>query len=203
MSYNRYPYELPALPYPYNALMPYIDTETMHYHHDRHFQTYVDNLNAALKPYPVLQRLQLEQILRRGNLLPAEARTKILQNAGGVYNHMLFFEGLSPAAEGRHEPQGRLAELINKTFSSYQNFQKLFTDQAMEVFGSGWTCLAMTAQQQLKIVNLANQETTLAQNAVPLLLFDVWEHAYYLKYKNARADYLAQLWHVVRFLEFR
>ena len=195
---DRYPYVLPPLPYAYDALEPYIDEETMHYHHDKHFATYIANLNKALEPYPALQALTLEQLLARPSLPPA-AKETILNNGGGVYNHRFFFEHLTPPAEGKTSQNTAPAERINKTFGSWEQFKKEFTETAMGVFGSGWACLALTRANELKIIPLANQETPVAKRARPLLLFDVWEHAYYLKYKNARADYVDALWNVAEF----
>jgi Fe-Mn family superoxide dismutase len=193
-----YPFELPPLPYAYDALEPYIDAETMHYHHDKHYQTYIDNLNNALKSYPALQRLTLEQLLLT-KALPAKDRVTILNNAGGVYNHMHFFNGLRPANEEGHLPDERLMSMINNTFGSFGSFKDTFSKQALAVFGSGWTCLALTRRRELKIINLANQATTLEYGAVPLILFDVWEHAYYLKYRNLRSEYVDNIWNVITF----
>ena len=201
MPYQTYPYELPPLPYAYNALEPYIDEETMHYHHDKHFKTYIDNLNRALEPYPALQKHTLEQLIGYEQSLPREAATAIMNNAGGVYNHMLFFEGLSPANSGRQEPDSALMTMIEDTFSSFDNFKKTFSQQALSVFGSGWVCLAQTAQKKLVILSLANQATVISHGATPLLLLDVWEHAYYLKYRNVRANYIEEAWNVLSFLD--
>ena len=196
-----YPFSLPVLPYPYNALEPYIDEETMHYHHDKHFQTYITNLNKALEPYPKLHGLTLEQLLRNSRYLPRDAYETILRNAGGTYNHDLFFSHLGPAEEQPEVPGERLGKLIDQTFGSFQAFKEKFTAEALSVFGSGWACLALTPRGKLQIMTLHNQDTSLSQNAVPLILFDVWEHAYYLKYKNDRTEYVNNLWNVVRYPE--
>ena len=201
MPYNTYPYELPPLPYAYDALEPYIDEQTMHYHHDKHFQTYVDNLNNALEPYPALQRLLLEQLLSGRCNLPRAARTAILHNAGGVYNHTLYFNGLAPAGTGRNTPNERLSMLIDNTLCSFDNFRELFTKNALSVFGSGWTFLTCDCRNRLCIINLKNQDTVVPYRVKPLVIFDVWEHAYYLKYKNLRADYVNGLWNIVNFPE--
>ncbi|MDL2218224.1 superoxide dismutase [Christensenellaceae bacterium OttesenSCG-928-M15] len=199
MPYNRYPFELPPLPYGYDALEPYIDRKTMHYHHDKHFKTYIDNLNKALSTHPKLQGLTLKQLLSGIVILPRDARTAILNNAGGVYNHKHFFEGLAPANTGIHIPGKALGALIAKTYGSYDAFQGLFTEAALDVFGSGWTCLALTNKGKLQILKLKNQQTAVEKHMKTLLLFDAWEHAYYLKYKNARADYVKNIWHVATF----
>lgn len=199
MPYNTYPFELPPLPFDYAALEPYIDAETMYYHHDRHFQTYVTNLNKALEPYPGLQRLTLEQLLSGKVSLPREAQTSIFNNAGGVYNHTLYFEGLTPPGSGRSVPQGKLLTLINHSYGSFESFKQTFTAQALSVFGSGWTFLTLNRNNRLNIMNVKNQDTVLPKNVSPLLTFDVWEHAYYLKYRNLRAEYLNALWNVIVF----
>ncbi|GHU81104.1 superoxide dismutase [Clostridia bacterium] len=201
MPLDTYPYELPALPYAYDALEPYIDTETMHYHHDKHFASYIAGLNQALEPCPRLQSLTLEELLKNPFSLPYKAYTAIMHNGGGVYNHSLYFSGLSPAAGGGHEPKGKLSRMIEASFGSFEDFRKAFTAQALAVFGSGWTVLALTPAQTLEIVSLKNQDTMLATGKRPLLYVDVWEHAYYLKYKNLRADYLKAIWNVLVFPE--
>ena len=188
MPYNSYPFELPPLPYKYDALEPYIDSETMYYHHDKHYKTYIDNLNAALEPFPNLQELTLEQLLTWTRFLPQDTYTKIMQNGGGVYNHSLFFNGLAPAAEEQPMPSGALLRDMEETFGSFSKFKKAFYAEALKVFGSGWTYLVYNRQGKLKIVNLKNQETPLLLKARPVLAVDLWEHAYYLKYKNARSS---------------
>lgn len=200
MPIDSYPYELPPLPYAYNALEPYIDAETMRYHHGKHYQAYIDNLNAALAGYPKLQKLSLEQLLARPvYFLPQKDYAAILHNAGGVYNHRFFFSHLAPADAEGHKPAGLLSARIAGKFGSFEKFQEAFTKLALDVFGSGWACLALTSANRLQLYHLANQETTLPDHAQPVLLFDVWEHAYYLKYKNARAEYIKNLWNVALF----
>ena len=199
MPYHTYPYELPPLPYAYSAMEPYIDEETMRLHHDKHFKTYIDNLNAALSGAPDLQRLSLAQLLSWPFIIPSGIREKVMQNAGGVYNHMLFFEMLSPPDEEDHLPKGRLLLDIEKTFGSFDAFKKKFSDAAKAVFGSGWVALARDRRNALVIVTLPNQETVRSAHMQPILLFDVWEHAYYLKYKNVRADYVDALWNIISF----
>lgn len=199
MPYNTYPYELPPLRYPYNALEPHIDAETMRYHHDKHFQAYINNLNAALAPHPKLQQLTLPQLLSGRFELPGQQKSAILDNGGGVYNHTLFFNGLSAAGRRSHMPQGELAMRITKTFGSFEAFKRTFNQQAAALFGSGWTILAIDRQKRLWIVNLNNQDTVVPKNLRSLVAVDVWEHAYYLKYKNARADYLNAIWNVLDF----
>lgn len=195
MPFDRYPFELPPLRYPYDSLEPYIDEETMYYHHDEHFAAYVENLNQALTNNPKLQRMTLLQLLRNPSKIPLD----VVRNAGGVYNHMLFFDKIAPEIESNHMPSGRLAEMINKTFGSFDRFKMMFSQRANELFGSGWTYLTLTPQRTLRIVNKPNQDTPIAENETTLILFDVWEHAYYLGYRNMRDDYIEQLWHVITF----
>lgn len=199
MLNNKYPFTLPALPYGYNDLEPVLDSETLQYHHDKHFQAYVNNLNAALQPYPELQQLTLRQLLDGSHPLPEAAKTAILNNGGGVYNHDLYFKGLSPVTSGKHMPEGKLLDLINQTYGSFDQFKALFTKEAMSVFGSGWTFLVIDTNGKLSIVNTKNQDTVVPMNLVPLLIFDVWEHAYYLIYKNLRANYIEGLWTIANF----
>ena len=199
MLCKTYPFELPPLPYAYDALEPYIDKETLHYHHDKHFQNYINELNKALQPYPALQDLTLEQILADPASLPRDAYTDIMHNGGGTYNHYIYFEGLAPASQGTHIPHGELLTSINNDYSSFENFKKVFSKEAIEVFGSGWTCLALTPQKLLTIINLKNQDTALPYKYKPLILVDVWEHAYYLKYKNLRAEYVNNVWNLLSF----
>lgn len=200
MQELTYPYTLPPLPYAYDALEPYIDTETMHYHHDKHFQTYINNLNSALEPYPQLQKLPLQRLLQNPYAIPSSIREKVMNNGGGVYNHNLFFQGLAPASSQVHNPEGALKAAIDNTFGSFENFKNKFSEQALSVFGSGWTTLVQTKKQGLKIINLKNQDTSLIYGAKPLLLLDVWEHAYYLKYKNDRKQYVENAWNILTFL---
>lgn len=193
MIMMTYPYKLPPLPYGYSDLEPYIDAETMHYHHDKHFKTYVDNLNKALENCPGLQKLTLKELLSRPYMNSA-----ILRNGGGVYNHNMFFNGLVPASQAR-KPQGKLLCLIEKTYGSFDQFKEAFNKEAMDVFGSGWAVLAINCGGCLKIAELKNQDTLLGTGLTPLVYVDVWEHAYYLKYKNLRAEYLKNIWNVIDF----
>lgn len=199
MNNMTYPYELPPLPYDYDALEPYIDTETMHYHHDKHFQTYINNLNDALKPYPRLQQMTLTQLLTNTGLIPTAAREKILNNGGGVYNHDLFFRGLAPANVPVHKPERALADAINRAFGSYDSFVQEFSAHAASVFGSGWTALVRDTAGTVRIINLKNQQTSLVYNVETVMMLDVWEHAYYLKYKNDRKQYIENAWNVLIF----
>ena len=192
---QHYPYSLPPLPYAYDALIPTIGERTLHFHHDKHFQTYVDNLNKALRNYPFLQTFTLEQLLCNLESMPMEIRTQIRNNAGAVYNHRFYFNGLSK--EHGQRPQGELAEAIDRQYGSYEKFKEEFTGAALSVFGSGYAWLVIDPQGKLKIVTTANQDTPLAGNLAPVLVIDVWEHAYYLKHFNVRADYIKDWFEVV------
>jgi len=177
---QTYPFPLMPLPFAYNALEPHIDAKTMQLHHDRHLKTYVDNLNAALEHCPALHNCTLQQLLLRTR------NTTILHNAGGVYNHEFFFNGLTP---GGQPPTGLLAEQIQRRYGDFTQFQAQFKAKALELFGSGYTWLCCNRKKQLCIINTSNQEAPLSLGLRPLACVDVWEHAYYLKHYNVRADY--------------
>mgnify|MGYP000772882194 CR=1 FL=1 len=189
MPENSYPFTLKPLPYAYDALEPAIDARTVEIHHDRHVQTYVDNLNRALAPYPMYHGFTLERLLKNLGALPEEIRRDVKNNAGGVYNHNLYFDSMRPLRE-ENRPEGKLADEIDRAFGSFSAFQKALSDAAKGVFGSGWAWL-VCAPEGLKIIQTKDQDTVLPYGVQPLLLIDVWEHAYYLKYQNLRADYIA------------
>jgi len=195
-------YELPPLTYDYNALEPFIDAETMHLHHDKHHQTYVNNLNAALANHPDLAAKPVEDLLRNLSAIPDEIRAAVRNNGGGHANHTIFWAIMGPvsaAGIGGH-PSGEIAKQISADFGDFDAFKKTFNEATAKQFGSGWGWLVYEASK-LKIVTTANQETPLSQGLYPILLNDVWEHAYYLKYQNRRADYLAAWWNVVNWTE--
>ena len=179
-------HEVPPLPYDYAALEPYIDTETMHLHHDKHHQAYVNNLNAAIEKHPDLGKHSAEDLLRNLNSVPEDVRTTIRNNGGGHVNHSMFWTIMKPKGGGA--PTGPIAEQITKYFGSFDDFKKQFNDAATKQFGSGWGWLIWDGK--LKIVTSANQDSPLSQGHFPILGNDVWEHAYYLKYQNVRADYV-------------
>ena len=191
----KYPYSLPQLPYPYDALEPYIDKMTMEIHHTKHHQGYINNLNSALEKYPEFHNLELEEILKNLNQLPEEIRTTVRNNGGGHYNHTLFWEIMKPNGGG--EPKGKLKEEIEKNFGSFEEFKKLFSETAIKHFGSGWAWLVITPDKKLKVYSLLNQDNPLMNGDIPIMGLDVWEHAYYLKYQNRRAEYVEAWWHVV------
>ncbi|MCL2593354.1 MAG: superoxide dismutase [Defluviitaleaceae bacterium] len=197
---NNYPFELTPLPYAYNALEPYIDEKTMELHHDKHLQTYITNLNVTLKDYPELHSWSLEQLLYYSNLLPSEIRTAVVNNGGGVYNHNLFFANLTNK-QTKDVPTGILLQAINADFGSWEDFKKEFKRHCLSVFGSGYTWLAACSNGKVHIVNTQNQDTVLPFNLYPIMLIDVWEHAYYLKHYNVRADYIDAWFNVVNILK--
>ena len=184
---NRYPYVNTPLPYAYDALEPFIDEKTMHLHHDRHLQTYIDNLNGLLRDCPALQCLPLEKLLTSPCHIPASLAVPVRNNAGGVYNHRFFFAGMAPPSGAM--VRGRLYCEIDRQFGGLDRFKTLFKAQALEVFGSGYAWLVQEGGR-LKITATPNQDTPLARGQYPLLTIDVWEHAYYLKHYNQRAAYI-------------
>ena len=185
---NSYPFELMALPYDYSALEPTISKTTLEFHHDKHHQTYVNNLNTALADAKQLQKKSLEEILSNLNELPSEIVTAVTNNGGGVFNHNFYFEALT--APSTTSPTKQLEEALVKAFGSFDEFVAEFKKAALAQFGSGWAWLVYDTDNSLKIVKTANQETPLKNDQKPLLTIDVWEHAYYLDYQNRRADYI-------------
>jgi Fe-Mn family superoxide dismutase len=190
------PFSLPSLPYPYDALEPYIDAATMQFHHDKHHAAYVTNLNKALEAAPQLASKTLEELLANGlAIVPESIRTAVRNHGGGVINHNMFWEIMGPKAGG--QPSGKLAEAINTAFGSLDQFKQTFTEAAMGRFGSGWAWLVKTPESKLEIYSTANQDSPLSEGKHPMLTLDVWEHAYYLKYQNRRNEYVAAWWNVV------
>ncbi|ATS19618.1 superoxide dismutase [Parathermosynechococcus lividus PCC 6715] len=189
------PYTLPPLPYPYDALEPYIDAETMELHHDKHHAAYVKTLNRALAPYRQWQQLPIEDLLRHIGQLPAAIQTTVRNHGGGHANHSLFWQSMSPAGGG--EPTGALADDIAATFGSFSEFQDQFQTAGLRQFGSGWVWLVLTPENRLKIYTTPNQDSPLMRGDIPLLGNDLWEHAYYLTYRNRRDQYLEAWWQVV------
>lgn len=191
----HYPFTNPPLPYAYQALEPYIDEKTMKLHHDRHLQTYVDNLNKALADYSRFHNWTLEQLIYNIASLPEEIQTAVRNNGGGVYNHLLYFTGLAPASN--QMPTGALADAIRREYGSLDAFLKKFKEAALSVFGSGYAWLVVAADGSLMITTTKNQDTPLSLGLCPVFNLDVWEHAYYLKHYNLRADYINDLFHVI------
>jgi Fe-Mn family superoxide dismutase len=188
------PFKLPPLPYAFDALEPYIDARTMEIHHDKHHQTYVGNLNKAVSGQASLSDKCVEDLLRDLSALPEAVRKAVQNNGGGVANHNLYWQCLKKNEGGK--PAGELAKAIEKKWGSYDNFKAEFTKAGMTQFGSGWAWLSLKGKE-LVIEQTPNQDTPLSQGRTPLLAMDVWEHAYYLKYQNRRADYVAAFYNVI------
>ena len=188
-------FQTPALPYATDALEPHIDAKTMTVHHDGHHVAYTNNLNAALEKHADLQAKSVEEILAHINEVPEEIRVTVRNNGGGHANHTLFWPLLSPNGGG--EPTGALAAAINHSFGSFAKFKEDFTKAAATRFGSGWAWLVLDKSGQLAVTSTANQDNPLMDGLTPILGLDVWEHAYYLKYQNKRADYIGAFWNVV------
>lgn len=193
------PFELPPLPYPYEALEPHIDARTMEIHHQRHHGTYVKNLNAALEKHPEWANKSIEEILSSLEQLPEDIRTAVRNNGGGHYNHSIFWTIMAPGAGG--EPTGELADAIKTKWGSFDAFKEAFSQAAITLFGSGWAWLCIDADGELTILQTPNQDNPIMpyypSGLKPIMGIDVWEHAYYLKYQNRRPDYVAAWWNVV------
>jgi Fe-Mn family superoxide dismutase len=195
-------YELAPLPYDYSALEPYIDAETLHLHHDKHHQTYCNNLNAALANHPELAAKPAEDLLKNLSTLPEAIRTAVRNNGGGYVNHtgLWQLQGKVGSTGVGGAPIGPIAEQIAKDFGDYETFKKTFNETTAKQFGSGWGWLIYEGGK-LKVVTTPNQDTPLSQGLYPILFNDVWEHAYYLKYQNRRPEYLAAWWNIVNWVE--
>ena len=191
-------YELPQLPYEYDALEPHIDKETMNIHHTKHHNTYVTNLNNALAGHDDLLSKSVEELIANLDAVPESARTAVRNNGGGHANHSLFWELLSPSGGGN--PSGALAEAIDAKFGNYDSFKEEFAKAATTRFGSGWAWLAVN-NGELEVTSTPNQDSPLMEGKTPLLGLDVWEHAYYLNYQNRRPDYIGAFWNVVNWDE--
>jgi Fe-Mn family superoxide dismutase len=186
-------YEVPPLPYDYNALEPTIDEQTMHLHHDKHHQAYVNAANGLLEGTEWADK-PVEEVLQNLSSLPSDKQTGVRNQAGGHYNHSLFWEWMSP--DGGGEPDGALADAINSAFGSFDEFKAQLKDAGVKRFGSGWSWLVHDGSG-LAVVSTANQDNPISDGKTPLLGVDVWEHAYYLTYQNRRPDYLDAWWNVV------
>ena len=191
-------FELPELPYAYDALEPTIDKETMNIHHTKHHNTYVTNLNAALEGHADLQSKSIEELISDLDAVPENIRTAVRNNGGGHANHSLFWKILSPNGGG--EPTGELADKINEKFGSFDAFKEEFEKAAATRFGSGWAWLVLN-NGELEVMSTPNQDSPLMEGKTPLLGVDVWEHAYYLKYQNRRPEYLKNIWNVINWDE--
>jgi Fe-Mn family superoxide dismutase len=187
-------HEVPPLPYPFDALEPHIDAQTMQIHHDKHHAAYVTNLNKALESHPDLQGKSVEDLLRGFNNVPEAIRTAVRNHGGGHANHTLFWQIMGPNGGGN--PSGDLASAIDRDFGSFQSFKEKLTNAAAGQFGSGWGWLVADGGK-LDVIARPNQDSPLMEGKTPLLGVDVWEHAYYLKYQNRRPDYLAAWWNTI------
>jgi superoxide dismutase, Fe-Mn family len=192
------PFTLPPLPYGYNALEPHIDTETMQLHHDKHHAGYVTNLNKALEKYPDLQNKSLTELLQNIDQVPEDIRNAVRNNAGGHFNHTMYWTIMSPKGGG--QPTGKLAEAINTSFGSFAAFQQAFEEAGAKRFGSGWVWLVQAPTGELKITSTPNQDAPFSEGKI-IMGNDVWEHAYYLKHRNRRPEYLKTWWNVANWPE--
>lgn len=186
-------FELKPLPYAYNALEPFIDEQTMKIHHDKHHQTYTDKLNDALKDYPELQKKKAEDLLKNLNSVPEKIRQAVTNHGGGYVNHNFFWEVLKKDVK----ISGEIEKAISNKFGSFETFKEQFSASATTVFGSGWAWLVVDSKGNLEIIQTKNQESPLSLGKTPILALDVWEHSYYLLYKNNRAEYVKNWWNII------
>ena len=188
-------FKLPDLPYAYDALEPYIDKETMELHHSKHHASYVDNLNKALEGHDDLLNKGVEELLLDIDSIPEDIKQKVINHGGGHANHTLFWNTMN--SKPKDAPEGELSEVLNSTFGDLDAFKEKFTEKAMGIFGSGWAFLILTPDNKFELKRQSFQNSPLMNGNTPLLGLDVWEHAYYLKYQNRRADYIKAWWNVV------
>ena len=192
-------FKLAPLPYSFDALEPYLDARTMEIHYTKHHQGYVDKLNQAIEKYPELYEKSIEYLLTHLKELPEDIRTAVRNFGGGYYNHTLHWNNMAPQNDSK--PTGALAQKIDTTFGSFEKFKEEFNKQATALFGSGWTWLIKKRDGSLEIVNTQNQDCPISEGNIPLLVIDVWEHAYYLKYQNRRADFINAWSNVINWSE--
>ena len=192
-------FTLPPLPYEYDALDAYIDSQTMSLHHDKHHAGYVKNLNEAIALHPNLQGLSIEELLRDLDSIPEDILTTVRNSGGGHANHSMFWSIMTPNSSG--QPTGEIAEAINTTFGDFATFQEEFNTAGKKRFGSGWAWLVMNEDGTLEVTSTANQDSPFSNGQYPIMGNDVWEHAYYLKYQNKRGDYLDAWWNVINWDE--
>ncbi len=191
-------FELPKLPYAYDALEPYIDARTMEIHHSKHHAGYTKKLNAALEKHPELFEKSIEELVGNPDAIPEDIRTAVRNNGGGYYNHAIFWTVMGPNGGGA--PSGALAQAIEAAFGGFDAFKQTFSNAAATRFGSGWAWLGLK-NGKLEVISMPNQDVPLLAGLTPILGIDVWEHAYYLKYQNRRGDYIANWWNVVNWDE--
>ncbi|HET6842057.1 MAG TPA: superoxide dismutase [Candidatus Angelobacter sp.] len=192
-------HEVPALPYAYNALEPFIDEQTMHLHHDKHHAAYVTKLNGAIEKHPELSGKSAEELIRNLNSLPEDIRGVVRNNGGGHVNHTMFWQIMGPSKGGA--PTGAIGDAINKTFGSFDAFKEKFEAAGVNQFGSGWAWLVRTRAGAFEVKSTPNQDNPISNGEFPVFGNDVWEHAYYLKYQNRRPDYLKAWWNVINWDE--
>lgn len=188
-------FELPKLPYEFNALEPHIDARTMEIHYTKHHQGYVNKLNAAIENHPDLGNKTIEELLKDLSSVPEDIRTAVRNNGGGHANHSLFWPVMGPGGGGA--PSGELADAINSVFGGFDGFKDQFSQAAAGRFGSGWAWLSIDGGGKLVVTSTPNQDSPISEGLTPILGLDVWEHAYYLNYQNRRADYIEAWWNVV------
>jgi superoxide dismutase, Fe-Mn family len=188
-------FTLSPLPYAYDALEPYISKETLTFHHDKHHQAYVNKLNEILQPYPELAQMELVALLQNLDQVPESVRQAVINNAGQVYNHDLYWQSMGPNAGG--EPVGELAEKISQTFGGFENFKTEFSNAGVTQFGSGWAWLCVDDNSELHIEKTSNADSPIMHGHTPILTMDVWEHAYYLDYQNLRPKYIEEFFKVI------
>ncbi|MEK5759817.1 superoxide dismutase [Acinetobacter variabilis] len=191
-------YTLPELPYAYDALEPYIDAKTMEIHHTKHHQTYINNINAGIEGTE-WEDLSVEELVSKANQVPEDLKNNVINNGGGHANHSLFWTVMSPSGGGN--PEGEIAQAIDKELGGFEAFKEAFTKAALTRFGSGWAWLSVAPDQTIIIESSANQDSPLMHGNTPILGLDVWEHAYYLKYQNRRPEYIAAFFNVVNWKE--
>jgi len=191
-------YTLPELPYAYDALEPHIDAKTMEIHHAKHHQTYINNINAGIEGTE-WEDLSVEELVSKANQVPEDLKNNVIDNGGGHANHSLFWTVMSP--DGGGNPEGEIAQAIDKELGGFEAFKEAFTKAALTRFGSGWAWLSVAPDQTIIIESSANQDSPLMHGNTPILGLDVWEHAYYLKYQNRRPEYIAAFFNVVNWKE--
>lgn len=189
-------HELPKLEYAYDALEPYIDAKTMEIHHTKHHQAYIDKLNLAIEKYPELQEKKVEELLKDLNKIPEDIRAAVRNHGGGHYNHSMFWKLLKKNVKMSE----KVNVAIDESFGNFENFKKQFTDAALNRFGSGWAWLVLN-KGKLEVLSTANQDNPVSEGKIPILGIDVWEHAYYLKYQNRRAEYVEAFWNIINWEE--
>lgn len=196
---RHYPFELPALPYGYDALEPYLCARILELHHEKHFKSYVDGLNRTLEDYPAYHSWSLERLIRENCRLPFQIQTSVWQNAGGVFNHAMYFDIMKPPAanDGTAPSADRLYGAVISAFGSVAAFFAKLKECSLTQFGSGWGWLVSDHRGRLRIINMPNQDTPLSCDLCPVIPLDVWEHAYYLQYENRRAEYIDAFFHVL------